>query len=134
VLPTQVKITEFANLIDNPKAMLHLSEPSSATVISRLQDRQESQIAADAAATKFKHPPFWKEPSDVVSHSTYKAPPGGAVAATNSSKSDAVDRLLATLEQVQPAPPPSRDIIASLKGLAPFPFLSSKSTHRTPCP
>jgi hypothetical protein len=96
--------------------VLHLSEPSSATVISRLQDRHEAQLAADAAAAKFKHAPFWSEPSDVVSHSTYNPPLGGVVS-SNSSKSEAVDRLLATLEQVQPAPPPSRPIVASLKGL-----------------
>jgi hypothetical protein len=117
-LPAQVKITEFADLIDNPKVVLHLAEPSSATVISRLQDRREAQLAADAAAAKFKHAPFWSEPSDVVSHSTYNAPPGGSVVSSNSSKSEAVDRLLATLEQVQPAPPPSRPIVSSLKGLS----------------
>ena len=98
--------------------VLHLSEPSSATVISRLQDRHEAQLAADAAAAKFKHAPFWSEPSDVVSHSTYNPPLGGGVVSSNSSKSEAVDRLLATLEQVQPAPPPSRPIVASLKGLS----------------
>ncbi len=59
---------------------MHLSEPSSATAISRLQDRQEAQLAADAAAAKHKLPPFWSNPSDSVSHSTYNPPPGGAAA------------------------------------------------------
>jgi hypothetical protein len=115
----QVLITEFANSIDNPKAVLHLSEPSSATVISRLQDRQEAQLAADAAAAQHKLPPFWAQPSDVVSHSTYKpVAAGGAVVGSSSQKSEAVDRFLATLEQVQPAAPPSRALVATLKGLA----------------
>ncbi len=97
--------------------MLHLSEPSSATVISRLQDRHESQLAADAAASQHKLPPFWSKPDDVVSHSTYKPLAGGGVAVgSNSQKSEAVDRLLATLEQVQPAAPPSRALVATLKG------------------
>jgi hypothetical protein len=115
--------------------MLHLSEPSSATAISRLQDRQEAQLAADAAASKFKRAPFWSEASDVVSHSTYKPLPGVAVAASNSAKSEMVDRLLATLEQVQPAAPPSRDIIASLKGAIPYlPFRPPLTAHNTPNP
>jgi hypothetical protein len=100
--------------------VLHLSEPSSATVISRLQDRQEAQLAADAAAAQHKLPPFWAQPSDVVSHSTYKPPvaAGGAVVGSSSQKSEAVDRFLATLEQAQPAAPPSRALVATLKGLA----------------
>ncbi len=97
--------------------MLHLAEPSSATVISRLQDRQESQSAADAAASKHRLPPFWSKPDDVVSHSTYNPLAGGGVAAGSSShKSEAVDRFLATLEQVQPSAPPSRALVATLKG------------------
>ncbi len=97
--------------------MLHLSEPQSSTVISRLQDRQESQLAAEAAASQHKLPPFWSKPDDVVSHSTYKPVAGGSVAVgSNSQKSEAVDRFLATLEQVQPSAPPSRALVATLKG------------------
>jgi hypothetical protein len=110
---------------------MHLSEPSSATVISRLQDRQEAQLAADAAAAKHKLPPFWSNPSDSVSHSTYNPPPGGAAAGSFSHNSEKVDQLLAKLEEVQPAAPPSRALVATLKGY----FLSfSKLACSTHCP
>jgi hypothetical protein len=117
---SKVLITEFANDIDNPKAVLHLSEPSSATVIRRLNEKQEAQLAADAAMSQQKLPPFWSEPGEVISHSAYKPPPGADAAGGNSHKSEAVDRLLATLEQAQHAAPPSRALVATLKGLAPF--------------
>ncbi len=90
---------------------MHLSEPSSATVISRLRDRQEAQLAADTAAAKHKLPPFWSNPSDSISHSTHNAAAGGL-----SHNSEKVDQLLAKLEEVQPAAPPSRALVSTLKG------------------